>query len=168
MVHQFSSHCILSYVPHLFAFYTAFLCCRLQKTVPFHSLPLPQSHAPGWRLHQLLHVGEILKRSASPAFNFQLSGPRDVLFFGAPLPRGLSVVQNKCEGYSVDHHTVWLPCQVLPKKCLYFCAEVIKKKIIPFLNGLKFNFLSISFSFGFADRPFLGVTHAKVTWGYFG
>lgn len=67
---------------------------KKKKPLPFYDLQSLQVHALS--MHpELLHLVEML-RCFPPAFNLQLSVPRNVLFFFRTLlAGGLSVVQNK-------------------------------------------------------------------------
>lgn len=82
-------------------------CKKKKNPLPFYDLQSLQVHALSMHL-ELLHLVETL-RCFPPAFNLQISAPRNVLFFfRVLLAGGLSVVQNKSMWNYIGHHFVCL------------------------------------------------------------
>ena len=83
-------------------------CKKKKNPLPFYDLQSLQVHVLSMHL-ELLHLVEML-RCLPPAFNLQLSVPRNVLvfFLRALLAGGLSVVQNKSRWNYIGHHFVCL------------------------------------------------------------
>ena len=81
---------------------------KKKNPLPFYDLQSLQVHVLSMHL-ELLHLVEML-RCLPPAFNLQLSVPRNVLvfFLRALLAGGLSVVQNKSRWNYIGHHFVCL------------------------------------------------------------